>query len=143
MHTCYSPVRRSPARKASFPPAAPRLACVKPAASVHPEPGSNSPLLNISCDISFFLLCVCRRYRQKTASGYSFLYRKPGIGVFHLSSFSLVSSLKLAALSCSISVNVLVASRDPQAVLAGRSRFASAKLQPFPLPTKFFSNKFS
>ena len=25
--------------------AAPRLACVKPVASVHPEPGSNSPLL--------------------------------------------------------------------------------------------------
>ena len=25
-------------------PAAPRLACVKPVASVHPEPGSNSPL---------------------------------------------------------------------------------------------------
>ena len=24
--------------------AAPRLACIKPAASVHPEPGSNSPL---------------------------------------------------------------------------------------------------
>ena len=45
LHTCYSPVRRSPARKASFPPDAPRLACVKPAASVHPEPGSNSPLL--------------------------------------------------------------------------------------------------
>ncbi len=44
LHTCYSPVRRSPAEKASFLPAAPRLACVKPAASVHPEPGSNSPL---------------------------------------------------------------------------------------------------
>ena len=28
------------------PPAAPRLACVKPAASVHPEPGSNSSLYN-------------------------------------------------------------------------------------------------
>ncbi|MFR8161725.1 MAG: hypothetical protein ACLVBA_02990, partial [Alistipes finegoldii] len=27
--------------------AAPRLACVKPAASVHPEPGSNSPLYKI------------------------------------------------------------------------------------------------
>ena len=27
--------------------AAPRLACVKPAASVHPEPGSNSPLYNL------------------------------------------------------------------------------------------------
>ena len=48
LHTCYSPVRRSPAEKASFLPAAPRLACVKPAASVHPEPGSNSPLL-VSC----------------------------------------------------------------------------------------------
>ena len=32
-------------------PAAPRLACVKPVASVHPEPGSNSPLLN--CFIFF------------------------------------------------------------------------------------------
>ena len=28
-------------------PDAPRLACVKPVASVHPEPGSNSPLYNI------------------------------------------------------------------------------------------------
>ena len=47
LHTCYSPVRHSPARRASSPPAAVRLACVKPAASVHPEPGSNSPLLVI------------------------------------------------------------------------------------------------
>ena len=30
-------------------PAAPRLACVKPAASVHPEPGSNSSLYNNLC----------------------------------------------------------------------------------------------
>ena len=44
LHTCYSPVRRSPADKASFIPDAPRLACVRPVASVHPEPGSNSPL---------------------------------------------------------------------------------------------------
>ena len=29
------------------PHAAPRLACVKPAASVHPEPGSNSSLYNL------------------------------------------------------------------------------------------------
>ena len=42
--TRYAPVRRSPANEASFTPAAPRLACVKPVASVHPEPGSNSPL---------------------------------------------------------------------------------------------------
>ena len=40
--TRYAPFRRSPPRIA--PCAAPRLACVKPVASVHPEPGSNSPL---------------------------------------------------------------------------------------------------
>ena len=55
LHTCYSPVRRSPPRKASFPRAAPRLACVKPAASVHPEPGSNSPLVILFS----FLRIVC------------------------------------------------------------------------------------
>ena len=54
-HTCYSPVRRSPAGKASFAPAAPRLACVRPVASVHPEPGSNSPLLlSFSCFFSVY-----------------------------------------------------------------------------------------
>ena len=42
--TRYSPVRRSPSEVASNSHAAPRLACVKPVASVHPEPGSNSPL---------------------------------------------------------------------------------------------------
>ena len=52
LHTCYSPVRHSPARRASSPPAAVQLACVKPAASVHPEPGSNSPLLVIYFYIS-------------------------------------------------------------------------------------------
>ena len=52
-HTCYSPVRRSPAESANTLPAAPRLACVKPVASVHPEPGSNSSLL-LSFQISFF-----------------------------------------------------------------------------------------
>ena len=34
-------------RKQASSPAAPRLACVKPVASVHPEPGSNSSLLLI------------------------------------------------------------------------------------------------
>ncbi|KCZ29387.1 hypothetical protein J802_4452, partial [Acinetobacter baumannii 45002_9] len=41
MDTRYSPVRRSPSSVASNQHAAPRLACVKPVASVHPEPGSN------------------------------------------------------------------------------------------------------
>ena len=40
--TRYAPFRRSPPGIATR--AAPRLACVKPAASVHPEPGSNSSL---------------------------------------------------------------------------------------------------
>ena len=41
-------------RKQAFAPAAPRLACVKPVASVHPEPGSNSPLL-VSCLFLFLI----------------------------------------------------------------------------------------
>ena len=44
LDTRYSPVRRSPSEPASKLHAAPRLACVKPVASVHPEPGSNSTL---------------------------------------------------------------------------------------------------
>ena len=46
--TRYAPFRRSPTGIATL--AAPRLACVKPAASVHPEPGSNSSWY-------IFLLC--------------------------------------------------------------------------------------
>ena len=38
--------------KQAYSPAAPRLACVKPVASVHPEPGSNSSLL-LFCFLSF------------------------------------------------------------------------------------------
>ena len=40
LHTRYSPVRHSSAGIAT--PVTVRLACVRPAASVHPEPGSNS-----------------------------------------------------------------------------------------------------
>ena len=45
--TRYAPLRRSPSKVIANPHAAPRLACVKPAASVHPEPGSNSSLYNL------------------------------------------------------------------------------------------------
>ena len=45
--TCYSPVRHSPPKWFV------RLACIRHAASVHPEPGSNSPF-----DIDSFL-CFC------------------------------------------------------------------------------------
>ena len=52
LDTRYSPVRRSPSGNASIPHAAPRLACVKPVASVHPEPGSNSTLYNLFISLS-------------------------------------------------------------------------------------------
>ena len=55
LHTCYAPVRRSPSNQASLINAAPRLACVKPIASVHPEPGSNSSLLYFLASFAFYL----------------------------------------------------------------------------------------
>ena len=45
--TRYAPLRRSPSIVIANYHAAPRLACVKPAASVHPAPGSNSSLYNV------------------------------------------------------------------------------------------------
>ena len=53
--TRYSPVRRSPSYLASQIHAAPRLACVKPVASVHPEPGSNSSSYFIFSFLSSFM----------------------------------------------------------------------------------------
>ena len=53
--------------------AAPRLACVKPAASVHPEPGSNSSLL-LSC-FFFFSKDRVGNIRRLTA-GLTYLPRR-------------------------------------------------------------------
>ena len=50
--TRYAPLRRSPSKVIANLHAAPRLACVKPAASVHPEPGSNSSLYNFYKSLS-------------------------------------------------------------------------------------------
>ena len=75
LHTCYSPVRRSPAGNVAIAPAAPRLACVKPVASVHPEPGSNSSLLyllTLSC-----LSCTCFEKPRSRAPGGSRSYSLP------------------------------------------------------------------
>ncbi len=60
LHTCYSPVRRSPP-KYCYLYAAPRLACVRPVASVHPEPGSNSSLylfIFLLSNVTIFLFIV-------------------------------------------------------------------------------------
>ena len=54
--TRYAPLRRSPSMSIATHHAAPRLACVKPAASVHPEPGSNSSLyISLYKFLSLFL----------------------------------------------------------------------------------------
>ena len=56
LHTRYAPVRHSCASCIATLGLTVRLACIKPAASVHPEPGSNSP----SYLISFFFVCLSR-----------------------------------------------------------------------------------
>jgi hypothetical protein len=48
--TCYAPVRRSLIAQR------PRLACVKHAASVRPEPGSNSPIEKFDVALSFAII---------------------------------------------------------------------------------------
>ena len=51
-------------------PAAPRLACVRPVASVHPEPGSNSSLY-----LFFFFIIPSKRYlTELTSFSLLFLY---------------------------------------------------------------------
>src|SRR6185295_11832728 len=45
LSTCYAPVRRF---TQGLPPFLARLACVKPAANVRSEPGSNSPIELVS-----------------------------------------------------------------------------------------------
>ena len=55
LHTRYAPVRHSCTLGIATSGLTVRLACIKPAASVHPEPGSNSP----SYLMSFLFFFVC------------------------------------------------------------------------------------
>ena len=83
---------RSPA------PAAPRLACVKPVASVHPEPGSNSSLL-LSCLFSLFLKSMCKTVRNLRTGLYpSFLWLQ-GIDLRSFRFFKKPLALVLALVS--------------------------------------------
>ena len=117
MHTCYSPVRRSPAKRASSLTAAPRLACVKPAASVHPEPGSNSPLLLYLFRFFFVLFVFSNRpsdiYFISERRSPAFIGSAPEVfdGNYHFPCLCLLSFA--AYLSCSISFNVLFLSLNP------------------------------
>ena len=65
----YALLTRAPVagrRKQASAPVAPRLACVRPVASVHPEPGSNSPLL-----VCLFCLFLCL---FDSPGGYALIY---------------------------------------------------------------------
>ncbi len=67
----YALLTRAPVaggRGRTLSPAAPRLACVKPVASVHPEPGSNSPLF-VSLNLSFRLY-----YESRSAPRFIWLW---------------------------------------------------------------------
>ena len=85
LDTRYSPVRRSPSLVASNQHAAPRLACVKPVASVHPEPGSNSTLYIF--------------YASQKKSTASVVTRKRKQALFSLDPRNLVKSLCTVSLS--------------------------------------------
>ena len=129
-------------------PAAPRLACVKPVASVHPEPGSNSSLL-VYCLFSFSvekgdntLLLYC--YQNGSLKAF------PGRVSLLLNALELtekmypprVSPRRLVLLYYFVyckSFNVL--SRFPAAPASGAK--SSAKLRRISELTKFFGKKIS
>ena len=76
LHTCYAPVRRSPSNQASLINAAPRLACVKPIASVHPEPGSNSSLLYFLASFAFISSLTVRFFPFPYTTFRCFIFSK-------------------------------------------------------------------
>ena len=140
-------------RKQAYAPAAPRLACVKPVASVHPEPGSNSSLL-LSCFLSFQKCCLespsgKRLLRGRRMTDYRcFLFRtlrnlrklvlRLPIGAPRTLALVLLSNLSIAILSMSSPGCFLVffGSAEKLCKVTGFSR----NLQIF---SEFFSKLFS
>ena len=114
LHTRYAPVRRSPSTGIATRYAAPRLACVRPAASVYPEPGSNSPLSNPSPD--------------------SLLKSTSPLLYTPLPIFPALLLVALSALAISSFQRTLSLTDDPSphlSSLAGPAPFAGAKVIPF------------
>ena len=85
LHTCYAPVRRSPSNQASLINAAPRLACVKPIASVHPEPGSNSSLLYFLASFAFLSSLTVRFFPFPYTTFRCFIFSKISLFLQHRS----------------------------------------------------------
>ena len=129
LHTRYSPVRRSPSVSASWYHVAPRLACVRPVASVHPEPGSNSSLY----DFFFFF------------SLYNLLARDGDFYSSRTTFFVYCNFFKDRLLffirkrTANLRVSFLFSKKIPLfSITAPLSRKACAKVMPFILTSKFF-----
>ncbi len=158
LHTCYSPVRRSPAGGPKSSPAAARLACVKPAASVHPEPGSNSPLLVIYFIYIFYCLFVfparmvgifltVASLRELSLPKVFFpclfisqLGVSVPVGTRAVAASCLVAILSMFSVSAVCGAGFLF---EHQPFQWRCSRLADAKLQPFLSVRKFFRDFFS
>ena len=61
-----------------------RLACIRPAASVHPEPGSNSPLYNVFVQIQTLLTQSIEICKKKYSLTLSILKSRFNNNQFHL-----------------------------------------------------------
>ena len=130
LHTRYSPVRRSPSVSASWHHDAPRLACVRPVASVHPEPGSNSSL--------YYLFFFFSLYNLLARDGDLFLVSY----YFFLSIVipSRISCFSFSKSDCK-SKNFFSFSQKNSLffpLMPPLSRKACAKVRPFPFTSKFF-----
>ena len=107
----YALLTRAPvAIKVLLPHAAPRLACVKPVASVHPEPGSNSSLLILFipfaqnlylfivvltvCQYSYYVSCTTCWYVMLSKNSFRFLLANVGAKIItFIFNFQILSKL--------------------------------------------------
>ena len=125
-------------------PSTPRLACVRPAASVHPEPGSNSPLyrrsLKLFCSLAQGLSCAI--FPKK-------IYLKTSVSLyacFPVLSFSVPSRQRTRGLP---SACIVHPRPPPVACITSSSlsftpslRFGSAKVATFSFPPTLSPKKF-
>ena len=128
LHTRYSPVRRSPSVSASWHHVAPRLACVRPVASVHPEPGSNSSLYD------FFLLFYTTCWLvTETFTRLVLLFLSIVIS-------SRIACFSLSKTDCKSKGFILILQKKIPlfSITAPLSRKACAKVRTFTLTSKFF-----
>ena len=128
LHTRYSPVRRSPSVSASWYHVAPRLACVRPVASVHPEPGSNSSLYD------FFLLLL---HNLLARDGDFYSSRTTFFVYCNFFKDRLLFFIRKR--TANLRISFLFSKKIPLfSITAPLSRKACAKVRPFLFTSKFF-----